>query len=407
MVVLDDIKKCGDIKKVPANLYHTLAQEIREFLVESVSKSGGHLSSNLGTVELTMALHIAFDPEYDKIIWDVGHQCYTHKLLSGRKEDFDDFRSFHGMSGFPKRIESVCDPYETGHSSTSVSAGLGFVSARDLLGEDYSVISVIGDGAMTGGLAYEALNNASRIKGNFIIVLNDNEMSISKNVGGMSAHLASLRTSEKYLTLKEDVTKRISSIPKYGERMVERISRTKSGLKQLMIPGMIFENLGIKYLGPFDGHDVQSMVKVFKEAKNIEGAVVVHVVTKKGYGYFPARRHPERFHGTPPFDIETGAPKKKKDKPSYTDVFSATITKLGESDEKLVGITAAMEDGVGLKRFHAAYPERFFRIRLCAGSCGLFVIPSERLRRAGTRRLSAKAADGALRGSRGYCRGGR
>ena len=239
---------------------------------------------------------------------------------------------------------------------------LGFVSARDLLGEDYSVISVIGDGAMTGGLAYEALNNASRSKGNYIIVLNDNEMSISPNVGGVSAHLASLRTSERYLNLKEDVTKKLSSIPKYGERMVQSISRTKSGLKQLMIQGMIFENLGIKYLGPFDGHDVSAMVKVFKEARNIEGAVVIHVVTKKGYGYFPARRHPERFHGTPPFDIETGTPKKKKDKPTYTDVFSATITRLGESNERLVCITAAMEDGVGLKRFHGAYPERFFDV---------------------------------------------
>ncbi len=365
-MVLEEIKKTGDIKHIKPNMMHTLAQEIREFLIEKISKTGGHLASNLGAVELTMALHLVFDPEHDKIIWDVGHQSYTHKLLTGRRDGFDNLRSYGGMSGFPKRSESDTDVYETGHSSTSLSAGIGFAKARDLVGEDYKVVAVVGDGAMTGGLAFEALNNASALKKNFIIVLNDNEMSISANVGGMSTHLMSLRTADRYLNFKEDVTRQISKIPN-GDKVMDRLRRTKSSVKQLVIPGMIFENLGIKYLGPFDGHNISLLQRAFSDAAKIEGPVLVHVLTKKGHGYQPAEKHPARFHGTGPFDIETGLPLKKRTKANYTDVFSTVMRKLGDSDEKIVAITAAMEDGVGLRRFHNMFPDRFFDVGIAEG----------------------------------------
>lgn len=360
-MVLDKIQKENDIKNLTPKEIDALRREIREFLIEKISELGGHLASNLGTVELTMALHLFLDFPQDKIIWDVGHQSYTHKILTGRKDAFDHLRQYGGMSGFPKRMESDCDAFDTGHSSTSISAGLGLAWARELQGEDYKVVSVIGDGALTGGMAYEAMNNAAALKKNFIIILNDNNMSISENVGGMSRHLSKLRTSTNYAELKEGVQTSLEKIPVYGERIVSGIRKTKSSIKQMVIPGMIFEDMGIMYLGPVDGHDIDAMLKVFQEASQVPGPVLVHVLTKKGYGYRPAERHPSRFHGTTPFDIETGIPL-SHGKASYTDVFSTVMRKMGDRDDKLVAITAAMADGCGLKRFHNMFPERFFDV---------------------------------------------
>lgn len=361
-MVLEKINKPNDIKKLTSAELPILAGEIRDFLIHKISENGGHLASNLGVVELTMALHLAFHLPEDKIIWDVGHQSYTHKLLTGRKDGFDTLRKFGGMSGFPKRKESTCDCFDTGHSSTSISAGLGYAEARELTGENYHVISVIGDGALTGGMAYEALNNASRMKTNFIIVLNDNNMSISENVGGLSRHLGNLRTTDAYKDLKTGVTNSLNKIPIYGERMVSRIRRTKSGIKQLFIPGMLFEDMGITYLGPVDGHDIPAMLRIFKDAVKVDGAVLVHVITNKGKGYLPAERHPARFHGAEPFQIETGLPTSKRITANYTDIFSTVMRKLGDRDEKVVAITAAMGEGTGLKRFHNMFPERFFDV---------------------------------------------
>ena len=361
-MVLEKIRQENDIKKLSAAELDVLADEIREFLIQKISVSGGHLASNLGVVELTMALHLAFELPKDKIVWDVGHQSYTHKILTGRQEGFDELRKYGGMSGFPKRKESACDCFDTGHSSTSISAGLGYALARQIKGEDYKVVSVIGDGSLTGGMAYEALNNASRIRSNFIIVLNDNNMSISENVGGLSKHLSNLRTTESYQEIKTGIANSLSKIPMYGEGIVDRIRKTKSGIKQLFVPGMLFENMGIIYLGPIDGHDVAGMVKMFKEASRLQGPVMVHVKTKKGKGYFPAERHPARFHGTEPFEIETGLPSKKRTKANYTDVFSTVMRKLGDRDDKVVAVTAAMADGTGLKRFRNMFPERFFDV---------------------------------------------
>ena len=361
-MVLDKINEANDIQNLSEEELKRLPGEIREFLIEKISHTGGHLASNLGVVELTIAMHLVCHLPEDKIIWDVGHQSYTHKLLTGRREGFDELRKYGGMSGFPKRKESCCDSFDTGHSSTSISAGLGYAQAREILGGSGKVISVIGDGALTGGMAYEALNNASRLDSNFIIVLNDNNMSISENVGGMSRHLSNLRTADAYRDLKEGVTNSLSRIPIYGERMVERIRRTKSGIKQLLIPGMLFENMGITYLGPVDGHDVPALVKMLREASRIDGAVLVHAITQKGKGYAPAERHPSRFHGTDAFEIDTGLPAKKRTKANYTDIFSTVMRKMGDRDPRLVAITAAMADGTGLKRFRNMFPDRFFDV---------------------------------------------
>lgn len=361
-MVLDQIKDVGDIKKLNEEEIELLRVEIRQFLVESIAKTGGHLASNLGVVELTMALHLSFDPTVDKIIWDVGHQSYTHKILTGRKEGFADLREYGGMSGFPNTKESVTDSFNTGHSSTSISVGLGLAEARQITGEHYHVVSVIGDGALTGGMAFEALNNASRLKSNYIIVLNDNQMSISENVGGLNRYLSNFRTADAYMDLKDGVIQSLSKIPVYGERMVKKIRNAKSGIKQLFVPGMFFEEMGVMYLGPVDGSDIKQMRKVFGEAKRVRGPVIVHVLTHKGEGYGPAERHPARFHGTAPFDIETGVPLSKQSKAHYTDVFSTVMKKMGEREPKLVAITAAMEMGTGLKRFHNLYPERFFDV---------------------------------------------
>lgn len=359
--LLSSIEKENDIKKIDKSDYSQLAQEIREFLIESISVTGGHLASNLGAVELTMALHLSLELPKDKIVWDVGHQSYTHKLLTGRKTGFETLRKFGGMSGFPKRKESDCDCFDTGHSSTSISAGLGLVAARDLSGQDYTVVSVIGDGSLTGGMAYEALNNASKLETNFIIILNDNNMSISENVGGMSSYLNSIRTTDPYLDMKEGVRNTLMKT-KAGENLIGKLRKAKSTVKQLVVPGMFFEDMGIKYLGPVDGHDINGLKKVISSAKKYKQAVIVHVLTKKGNGYVPAEKHPSRFHGAEPFDIETGLPKKVREKANYTDVFSTVMCKLGAKNEKVVAITAAMPDGTGLKRFHNRFPDRFFDV---------------------------------------------
>lgn len=361
-MILELINGPEDIKKLTGKELDILRQEIRDFLIGKISRTGGHLASNLGVVELTMAIYLVFDLPKDKIIWDVGHQSYTHKILSGRKGEFDDLRQYGGMSGFPKRKESPCDAFDTGHSSTSISAGLGLAQARDVSGQDHFVVSVIGDGALTGGMAYEALNNAARMKKNFIIILNDNNMSISENVGGMSRYLNGIRTGDGYLDLKKYVTNVLSRIPVIGDELIDKISRTKNGIKQLLIPGMLFENMGITYLGPVDGHDVKALARALKEAKKLDHAVLVHVITKKGKGYEPAEKNPSRFHGVEPFDVLTGESKKEKKNPSYTDVFSKTICQLAEKDPKITAVTAAMPDGTGLKRFSRLYPDRFFDV---------------------------------------------
>ena len=361
-MILDKINGPDDVKKLNETELRELAEEIRSFLIEKISHTGGHLASNLGVVELTIALYLAFDLPKDKIIWDVGHQSYTHKILSGRKDDFDGLRQYGGLSGFPKRKESPFDAFDTGHSSTSISAGLGMAQGRDVLGEEYSIVSVIGDGALTGGMAYEALNNAARLKKNFIIVLNDNKMSISENVGGISRYLSNLRADEGYNLLKKNVAGTLAKVPMIGTDLVDTLLRTKNNIKQFLIPGMWFENMGITYLGPVDGHDVKGLAKIFSEAKKINHAVLIHVMTKKGKGYRPAERNPSSFHGVEPFDIETGKPLGQKLYPSYTDVFSREICKIAETNEKLVAVTAAMPDGTGLKRFSRLYPQRFFDV---------------------------------------------
>ena len=360
-MVLERIQSPEDIKALSTEQLETLAQEIRTFLVEKISHTGGHLASNLGVVELTIALYLAFDLPKDKVVWDVGHQSYVHKILSGRRDLFCELRQYGGLSGFPKRKESPYDSFDTGHSSTSISAGLGLAQGRDLLGEDYSVVSIIGDGALTGGMAYEALNNAARMKRNFIIVLNDNNMSISENVGGMSSYLNGLRTGDGYNDLKKNVVGALERIPG-GQQMINRIKRTKNGIKQLFIPGMLFENMGITYPGPVDGHDIRKVQRALLEAKRLDHAVLVHVLTKKGKGYAPAERNPSKFHGVDPFDIATGKPLQKKEHPSYTDVFSRALCRLAQKDEKIVAVTAAMPDGTGLKAFAKEFPDRFFDV---------------------------------------------
>lgn len=361
-MVLEKVQKANDIKKLDPEELEILAQEIRDFLIEKISVTGGHLASNLGVVELTMAMHLIFDLPEDKIIWDVGHQAYTHKLLTGRKAGFDDLRKYGGMSGFPKRKESDCDAFDTGHSSTSISAGLGYVEAREILGQDHKVISVIGDGSLTGGMAYEALNNAAGLKSNFIIVLNDNNMSISENVGGMSKYLDGLRTAGAYTGLKKGVEAALEKIPYVGAKMTGHIRKAKSGIKQLFVPGMFFEDMGITYLGPVDGHDLRALCRVFKEAEKLENAVLVHVITTKGKGYLPAEKYPSKFHGTGPFDIETGQTRETSGEDSYTDVFSKVIYREAKKEPKLVAITAAMAGGTGLVPFSKTYRDRFFDV---------------------------------------------
>lgn len=361
-MILERIKGTREIKELPPQELKALAQEIRTFLIRSISRTGGHLASNLGVVELTIALYRILNLPEDKVIWDVGHQSYTHKILSGRMAEFEELRQYGGLSGFPKRKESPYDSFDTGHSSTSISAGLGMAQGRDIQGQNYKVVSVIGDGALTGGMAYEALNNAARMKKNFIIVLNDNKMSISENVGGMSRYLNGLRTGSGYNDLKKNVADTLDRIPLVGSAMIDKIKRTKNSIKQLFIPGMLFENMGITYLGPVDGHDIQALCKVLREAQKLDHAVLVHVITKKGKGYRPAERNPSYFHGVGPFDVETGRSAAEGDYPSYTEVFSRKMCQMGERYPKLVAVTAAMPDGTGLTAFGKRFPDRFFDV---------------------------------------------
>lgn len=360
-MVLDSINKANDIKNVPVEELPLLASEIREFLIEHISHTGGHLASNLGTVELTMAMHLSFDLPEDKLVWDVGHQAYTHKLLTGRKEGFDSLRQYGGMSGFPKRRESECDSFDTGHSSTSISAGLGYVKARDLSGGHNYVVSIIGDGALTGGLALEALNNAAENQSNFIIVLNDNNMSISPNVGAISSLLTGIRGDNAYRDINDNVKSSLKKIPVYGDKIVSHVQKAKSGIKQLFLPGMKFEDMGITYLGPVDGHDIGKLCKLFKIAKKMNTSVIVHVITEKGRGYEPARLKPEKFHGVSPFDVVTGKPVAAA-KTSYTEVFSRKICDMAQKDNRIVAITASMAAGTGLSRFQKRFPLRFFDV---------------------------------------------
>ncbi|HCT90330.1 MAG TPA: 1-deoxy-D-xylulose-5-phosphate synthase, partial [Lachnospiraceae bacterium] len=361
-MILEKIRKANDVKKLDMEQLPLLADEIRQFLIEKISVTGGHLASNLGVVELTIALHRILDFPGDKLIWDVGHQAYTHKILTGRREGFDMLRMQGGLSGFPKRSESDCDAFDTGHSTTSLAAGLGYVQARDLLKQNYKVFSVIGDGSLTGGMAFEALNNAADLKTNYVMVLNDNTMSISPNVGGVSRYLGDIRTTAAYTDLKMGVTNALKRVPGVGEHIVTTLRRTKSSIKQLVIPGMLFEDLGITYLGPVDGHNIRQMIRVFREAARMEGPVIVHVLTKKGCGYSPAEHHPDHFHGTGPFEVETGRPKKAKQKPDYTDIFAAFMKKSGLEHPRVVAVTAAMQEGTGLKQFGKAYPDRLFDV---------------------------------------------
>ncbi len=359
-MILDRIKQPNDVHSLSEEELRPLAEEIRGFLIESLSKTGGHLASNLGVIEMTIALHRVCDFPKDKIVWDVGHQSYTHKILTGRMDGFEHLRQKDGLSGFPKRSESSADCFDTGHSSTSISAALGLAWARELKHEDHKIFAVIGDGALTGGMAYEALNNASNLKKNLVIILNDNEMSISRNVGGLAMNLAKMRTSSNYMDLKEGVHSSLERIPG-GDIIADRIRRTKSGIKQLVVPGMMFEEMGIMYLGPVDGTDISGMEAVFREAVKHQGPVIVHVKTKKGNGFEPAERHPARFHGAAPYDAVTGLPV-KVGKSTYTDVFGTVMRKLGERDDRVVAITAAMGSGCGLTRFAYRFPERYFDV---------------------------------------------
>ena len=362
-MILDRIQKANDIKQIQPEEYEELAREIRRFLVGKVSKTGGHLASNLGAVELTMALHICLDLPKDKIVWDVGHQSYVHKILTGRKDDFDTLRQYGGLSGFPKRRESEYDTFNTGHSSTSISAALGLVVADELInGNDSTIVAVIGDGALTGGMAQEAINNASKLKRNFIIIMNDNEMSISQNVGGFSTYLSNARAGNTYIELKSGVPRTLEKIPGAGEKIVRSIKKTKHSIKQLLVPGMLFENLGITYLGPVDGHNTNALIRIINEAKNIDHAVVIHVCTKKGKGYGPAMENPSLFHGIGPFDPRTGLPDSAGKGKTYTDVFADAIIREAEKDEKIIAITAAMADGTGLVKFQEQFPRRFFDV---------------------------------------------
>lgn len=361
-MLLERINGPEDLKKLNHRELEQLAGEIRTFIIEKTSHTGGHLASNLGVVELTIALFRVLNLPEDKIIWDVGHQSYTHKILSGRKDNFDGLRQFGGMSGFPKRSESPYDCFDTGHSSTSVSAGLGIAQARDILGEDFAVVSVIGDGALTGGMAYEALNNAAHLHKNFIIVLNDNNMSISENVGGVSNYLNGIRTAAGYNRLKRGLETKLHRIPLAGDWVLKHLKRTKDSLKGIVIPGMLFEDMGITYLGPVNGHDIRALERALRDARKPDHAVLLHVLTKKGKGYAPAEREPEKFHGVEPFDIRTGQKLSASSLPSYTRVFSDKLCLLGRENRRITAVTAAMPDGTGLSQFKKLYPERFFDV---------------------------------------------
>lgn len=361
MSILDKINKENDIKKLDPIRYPELADDVRAFLLDTISRTGGHLASNLGAVELTIALHAVLDFPKDKLIWDVGHQSYTHKILTGRKEEFDTLRKFGGMSGFPKTCESDADCFNTGHSSTSISAALGMAVARDLKGSDEKIVAVIGDGSFSGGLAYEAINNLANLKSSCVIILNDNEMSITKNVGGMSAYFNKIRLGSGYNGFKSEVENKLKSIPK-GNEIVKTMKRSKDTIKNMFIPGMFFEEMGVKYVGPIDGHDIDTMIDAFNSAFQLNFPVVLHVKTQKGKGYRFAEKYPSHFHGVDPFDLVTGKPLAEKTKATYTDIFGRKMMELAVDNKNIVAITAAMTTGTGLTKFSKEYPDRFFDV---------------------------------------------
>ncbi len=359
---IDELKSPADLKKLTTKELELLTYEIRDFLLNKVSTTGGHIASNLGVVELTIAIHKVFDSPKDKLIWDVGHQSYIHKILTGRAQGFDTLRQFNGLSGFPKKEESLHDIFDSGHSSNSISVGLGIAKARDLNKEDFSVVAVIGDGALTGGVAYEALNNAGHVNTNLIVILNDNEMSISQNIGGISKHLSRLRTAPAYREMKEKLKGTLNKIPKAGHLIYSALEKIKDAIKYTLVAGIVFEELGFTYLGPVDGHNISELVAVFENAKSVKGPVIIHTITKKGKGYRIAEKEPDRFHGIGTFDIETGETKTKTTMPSYSAIFGRKLTDLAEKNSKIVSVTAAMGDGTGLKEFSRRFPDRFFDV---------------------------------------------
>lgn len=359
--ILDNIHSPEDLKRVPPKYLNKLAHEIRSFLVHSISKTGGHLSANLGVVELSIALHYVFQSPDDKIIWDVGHQAYVHKLLTGRKEGFKTLRKEGGLSGFPKVTESMHDMFNTGHSSTSISAALGMAKARDMKGEDHSVISVIGDGSLTGGMAFEALNNTGRSNTKMIVILNDNQMSISENVGGLTKYLCDIRTESSYIEAKEEIEKILKCIPGIGDNLVQSVKSAKDTLRYMLVPGVLFEELGFNYFGPVDGHDIQSLISVLRSAKKVKEPVFIHVKTVKGKGYLPAEQMPCLYHGVPTFDVKTGKLQKGNDY-TYSKAFGTKMVELGKKNDKVVAITAAMPEGTGLTPFADSFPKRFFDV---------------------------------------------
>lgn len=374
--ILNRINCTKDVKELTIKEKKELADEIRSLIIDTVSKNGGHLASNLGVVELTIALHSIFELPNDKIIWDVGHQSYVHKILTGRKDQMPTLRKFEGLAGFPKTSESEFDSFNTGHSSTSISVSLGMAIARDLKGSNEHIVAVIGDGSLTGGMALEALNHAGSMKTNLIVILNDNEMSISKNVGGISLFLSKARSRKFYTKSSGFVKKIVQKLPKGSNVIIKTIRRIKHSIKQLVLPNMFFEDLGFKYLGPIDGHDIEQLERILKLSKDLKGPIVLHVVTKKGKGYKPAEDNPDKFHSASNFDIETGEPKTKKLK-DYSQVFGDKLISLAEKNESIVAITAAMKDGTGLSNFAKRFPERFFDVgiaeqhslRFCRWTC--------------------------------------
>ena len=362
-MILEKINLPDDVKKLNKEEKVILAEEIREEIKNVVSKNGGHLASNLGVVELTIALHSVFDMPKDKIVWDVGHQTYTHKILTGRKEKFKTLRKEDGLAGFPKSEESNYDSFNTGHSSTSISASLGMAKARDIKKENNKVIAVIGDGALTGGMALEALNDAGNSKTDLIVILNDNEMSISKNSGGMARMLTNLRTKKLYEKSNGVVKKILRKIPYLGEKIINLIINIKKGIKQLIIPKMYFEDIGFKYLGPVDGHNIEALENVFKSCKLVKGPILIHIITKKGKGYKFAEENPNKFHSISSFDLESGEKLEKKKK-DYSKVMGEKLVKLAKNDKRIVAITASMEDGTGLNEFASKFPDRFFNVEI-------------------------------------------
>jgi 1-deoxy-D-xylulose-5-phosphate synthase len=376
-MILDKVNNTQDLRALPQEELPALASEIREEIINVVSKTGGHLASSLGVVDLTVALHYAFDTPTDRIVWDVGHQAYAHKILTGRRSQFSTLRQFGGLSGFPKREESSCDHFDVGHASTSISAALGIAAARDIKGEDFKVIAVIGDGSISAGLAFEGMNQAGHLKKNLIVVLNDNEMSISPNVGALSAYLNGLMTGNFYTKLRKETKHFLQGIPRVGESMFNLAKKAEDSIKGLMVPGMLFEDLGFQYVGPIDGHNIEHLLGTFNNIKDFTWPVLVHVVTKKGKGCDFAESSPSQYHGTPPFDPATGKVAAKKSSIlSYTEVFGQTMIKLAEDNDKLVAISAAMSEGTGLDKFAEKFPNRFFDVGIAEShgvtfACGL------------------------------------